>query len=94
MCGFVAYSFLDPKKEGKMLAVYIVGIAIGEVVIFVIVWGAIWLRRRLSSRSVVSRSAHDIEGKGSKEKLEHGQEGNSNQQQREEEVDGEKSSSA
>ncbi|KAJ3534267.1 hypothetical protein NMY22_g7000 [Coprinellus aureogranulatus] len=41
---FYPYSFLDPKEQGKMLAAYIVGIAVGQAIIFVIVWGIIKLR--------------------------------------------------
>jgi hypothetical protein len=46
-----AYSFLDPHKEGAFLAVYIVGIAIGECVIFAIVQGLCIFREWLISRS-------------------------------------------
>ncbi|KIM34877.1 hypothetical protein M413DRAFT_47246, partial [Hebeloma cylindrosporum] len=49
--GIYTYSFLDPKKQGKKLAVYIIGIAIGQVVIFCIVVGILHLRKRLTKRS-------------------------------------------
>ena len=45
-----AYSFLNPKKQGKKLAIYIVGIAIGQVIIFCIVVGILHLRKRLTER--------------------------------------------
>lgn len=44
----LAYSFLDPKKEGKLLAAYIVGIAVGQCIIFSLVTGLIYLREWLS----------------------------------------------
>jgi len=46
----LAYSFLDPKKQGKKLAFYIIGIAVGQVVVFCIVVGILHLRRRFTSR--------------------------------------------
>jgi hypothetical protein len=42
-----AYSFLDPKKQGGLLAAYIVGIAAAGVIIFAIVWGICWVRNRI-----------------------------------------------
>ncbi|KAF5335829.1 hypothetical protein D9611_009658 [Ephemerocybe angulata] len=42
--GFYPYAFLNPKKQGAKLAGYIVGIAVGEAIIFVIVWAIIKLR--------------------------------------------------
>ncbi|KAI5890464.1 uncharacterized protein SCHCODRAFT_01129121 [Schizophyllum commune H4-8] len=48
--GFYTYSFLDPVKQGPYLAAYIVGIAVGEVIIFSIVRGLIILRMRLCQR--------------------------------------------
>ncbi|KAF9524573.1 hypothetical protein CPB83DRAFT_861156 [Crepidotus variabilis] len=46
--GFYTYSFLDPQKEGKTLAAYIVGIAVGQIVIFLIVYGIVSLRQALT----------------------------------------------
>ncbi|KAI9567861.1 hypothetical protein HD554DRAFT_843006 [Boletus coccyginus] len=48
--GFYTYSFLDPSKEGSLLAAYIVGIAVGCCVVFSIVKGVCLLRRRISIR--------------------------------------------
>ncbi|TFK71168.1 hypothetical protein BDN72DRAFT_765518 [Pluteus cervinus] len=49
--GYYTYSFLDPVKEGKLLAGYIIGIAAGECIIFAIVLGATTLRSRLVNRN-------------------------------------------
>ncbi|KAH8822948.1 hypothetical protein DL96DRAFT_1470179 [Flagelloscypha sp. PMI_526] len=47
--GFYTYEFLDPS-EGPILAAYIVGIAVGEVIVFVIVRYVIALREKLVNR--------------------------------------------
>ena len=47
---FKAYNFLNPHKEGKLLAAYIVGIAAGETVIFVIVRYVCVFRERMVLR--------------------------------------------
>lgn len=52
------YSFLDPKKQGNLVAAYIVGIAVGQAVVFSIVWGLIKLRVLLVQR----RSGTEAEG--------------------------------
>ena len=44
------YSFLDPHKQGAFLAAYIVGIAVAEIVIFVLVRYLCILRHRLARR--------------------------------------------
>lgn len=44
----LAYSFLDPHKEGKLLAAYIVGIAVGQCIIFSIITGCIYIREYLT----------------------------------------------
>ncbi|KAF9010296.1 hypothetical protein BDZ89DRAFT_1078235 [Hymenopellis radicata] len=41
------YSFLDPEKEGAFLAAYIAGIAVGEAIVFAIMYGIVRLRMRL-----------------------------------------------
>ncbi|KIY69376.1 hypothetical protein CYLTODRAFT_436173 [Cylindrobasidium torrendii FP15055 ss-10] len=46
--GFYVYDFLDPKKAGNYLAAYIVGIGVAEVIVFVVMWGIIRLRQRLT----------------------------------------------
>ncbi|KAF8152576.1 hypothetical protein B0H34DRAFT_664060 [Crassisporium funariophilum] len=51
--GIYTYSFLDPKKQGKLLAAYIIGIAVGQCIIFLIVTGIIHLRQRVTKRKVV-----------------------------------------
>ncbi|KAF9035183.1 hypothetical protein BJ165DRAFT_1510697 [Panaeolus papilionaceus] len=45
---FYPYSFLNPKKQGKKLAIYIVGIPVGYCIVFCIVFGIIKLRQRLT----------------------------------------------
>ncbi|KAJ3475221.1 hypothetical protein NLI96_g11975 [Meripilus lineatus] len=66
--GFYTYSFLDPVKQGNLLAAYIVGIAAGEVVIFVVVRLVCMLRARLARglrpayrQSVVSEAIDEWE---------------------------------
>jgi len=49
--GFYTYSFLNPHKEHGLLAAYIVGIGVGECIVFSVVWGLCFLRERLSPRS-------------------------------------------
>ncbi|PPQ74633.1 hypothetical protein CVT26_007442 [Gymnopilus dilepis] len=44
------YSFLNPRKEGAKLAAYIVGIAVGQIVIFLLVQGGLVLRQRLTQQ--------------------------------------------
>lgn len=44
------YSFLDPHKQGKKLAAYIVGIAVAEIVIFVLIRYLIIARYKLVKR--------------------------------------------
>jgi len=48
--GFYPYSFLDPKKEGAFLAVYIVGIPVAGAMIFSIVRFICWAKERLLAR--------------------------------------------
>ncbi len=47
----IAYSFLDPGKQGNLLAAYIVGIAVGEIIVFVVVRLLCMLRARLARGS-------------------------------------------
>ena len=53
--GFYTYSFLDPKKQGAMLAAYIVGIAAAAVIIFGIVWCICWVRNKIWTPRGVER---------------------------------------
>lgn len=46
--GFYTYNFLNPAHGAGLLAGYIVGIALASVVIFLLVWGLIWIRRRFT----------------------------------------------
>jgi len=48
--GFYPYGFLNPAKEHARLAGYIVGIAVSQCIIFLLVRGAIVLRQRLVLR--------------------------------------------
>ena len=45
-----AYSFLDPRKEHGFLAIYIVGIAVGEIIVFAIVYGVCFLREKIAGK--------------------------------------------
>ncbi|KAH7334991.1 hypothetical protein B0J17DRAFT_672329 [Rhizoctonia solani] len=53
--GFYTYSFLDPKKQGALLAAYIVGIAAAAVIIFTIVWCICWVRNRIWRRDAAEK---------------------------------------
>ncbi|KAF8970852.1 hypothetical protein BDZ97DRAFT_1724568 [Flammula alnicola] len=57
--GFYTYSFLDPKKEGKKLAAYIIGIAVGQCVIFFVINGTIHLRKRSTARQTSELDEHN-----------------------------------
>lgn len=54
---FQVYTFLDPEIQHWKLAIYITGIAAGEVIIFVLVRYAIVLRTQVLGRS--STSSYD-----------------------------------
>ncbi|KAI2626392.1 hypothetical protein GGS21DRAFT_271677 [Xylaria nigripes] len=43
--GFYTYDFLDPGKQGPLVAAYVFGVAIGICVLFVLSRGLVWLRR-------------------------------------------------
>ncbi|KAF8337141.1 hypothetical protein F5887DRAFT_1106899 [Amanita rubescens] len=47
---FYTYSFLNPKKEGGLLAAYIVGIAVCECVAYGLIYGVIVLRQKFTRR--------------------------------------------
>jgi hypothetical protein len=46
--GFYTYSFLDPGRQGGLVAAYVFGIAVGCLIIFGVVWGIIWLRKYIT----------------------------------------------
>jgi hypothetical protein len=48
--GFYVYSFLDPQIQHALLAAYIVGIAVGECVVFAVVRTIMLLRERYCAR--------------------------------------------
>jgi len=64
--GFYTYDFLDPQIQHAKVAAYIVGIAVGEVIVFVAVHYLIVLRERLVSKStgtptVIGRTSQPID---------------------------------
>jgi len=66
--GFYSYSFLDPKKQHGLLAAYVIGIGVGQCVVFSAVWGMCYLRERFSSRLKRSAASGDVpEGHGHEE---------------------------
>lgn len=60
--GHTAYAFLDPQTQHGKVAAYIVGIAVGEAIIFILVRYAILLRGRIFKFS--SYHDQDIQGAG------------------------------
>ncbi|KAF5344998.1 hypothetical protein D9756_011301 [Leucocoprinus leucothites] len=63
--GFYPYTFLDPKEQGPLLAGYILGIAAGQIIVFVLVRYVIMLRIRVVGEkrpAAVEFNTHDIEG--------------------------------
>ncbi|KXX78153.1 hypothetical protein MMYC01_204260 [Madurella mycetomatis] len=46
--GFYTYSFLDPGKQGGLVAAYVFGIAAGCLLLFGFAWGVIWLRKYIT----------------------------------------------
>jgi hypothetical protein len=64
--GFYPYAFLDPADGSARLAGYIIGILAAAVIIFIIVWGLVWLRRRFTpagkrSAKEPAAATHDVE---------------------------------
>lgn len=61
--GWYPYNFLDYKSIGGRgyVAAYIVGIAVGVVIIFLVAWGLIWVRRW------ITESKMGMEGKFAKQ---------------------------
>ena len=60
--GWYPYGFLDPKDGAGRLAGYICGIPIASLVIFLLVWGIIWIRRRFTGTG--KKSKRDPGGRG------------------------------
>lgn len=58
--GFYPYAFLDPSYGRGRLAGYIIGIAAACVVIFLIVWGLVWIRRRFTGSAKRSKNDHSL----------------------------------
>ena len=57
--GFYVYSFLDPDKGSGKVTGYCFGIFAAILIIFFVVWGLIWVRRRISRSG--KRSRKDLE---------------------------------
>ncbi|KAL0063421.1 hypothetical protein AAF712_009625 [Marasmius tenuissimus] len=62
--GFYPYEFLDPSVYHGRVAMYVAGIVIGEVVIFMVVWGLMKLRERIwpvrkDERAMVEREMRE-----------------------------------
>ncbi|KDQ49594.1 hypothetical protein JAAARDRAFT_42703 [Jaapia argillacea MUCL 33604] len=59
--GFYTYDFLNPEKEGAVLAGYIVGIAVGEIIVFTLTRYLMvfrnWLAARLGKGRIQQRRA-------------------------------------
>ncbi|SPQ18780.1 3336fe03-9d75-4b07-8f89-7c39311b9523 [Thermothielavioides terrestris] len=49
---FYPYDFLDPSKQHGLVAAYVFGIAVGCLIVFGLVWGAIWLRKHITERKL------------------------------------------
>jgi uncharacterized membrane protein len=58
--GFYPYAFLNPSHGGGRLAGYIIGIAVACVIIFLIVWGLVWIRRRWTGPAKRCKNDHEI----------------------------------
>jgi hypothetical protein len=62
--GFYTYSFLDPGPNGEhsgRVTAYCFGIFAAILVIYILSWAAIWLRRRLTGGKI-KRSVYDKDG--------------------------------
>ncbi|KAK4132531.1 hypothetical protein BT67DRAFT_443728 [Trichocladium antarcticum] len=46
--GFYPYDFLDPGRQGGLVAAYVFGIALGCIVVFGLAWAAVWLRKYIT----------------------------------------------
>jgi len=60
--GFYPYAFLDPQHSpGEKLAAYIAGIALGQCVVFLIVYGITALRQSLVDNDELKKGAKVLE---------------------------------
>lgn len=57
--GFYVYNFLDPDTGAGKVTGYCFGIFAAIVVIFFVVWGLIWVRRRVTRQG--KRSRRDVD---------------------------------
>ena len=57
--GFYVYNFLDPDTGAGKVTGYCFGIFAATLVIFFVVWGLIWVRRRLTRPG--KRSPRDVD---------------------------------
>lgn len=53
--GFYVYSFLDPERGSGKVTAYCFGIFAAIVIIYFVVWGLIWIRRRITTPGKKSR---------------------------------------
>ncbi|KAI0895597.1 hypothetical protein F4806DRAFT_88519 [Annulohypoxylon nitens] len=53
--GFYTYDFLDPSKQGSLVAAYVFGIAVASILIFGIVKFVIWARRYVTEEKMGRR---------------------------------------
>lgn len=65
--GFYTYNFLDPANGQGRVAAYCFGNLAAVIIIFIVVWLLIWVRRRLtpagkrSRADILSGRIHDLE---------------------------------
>ncbi|KAF8874991.1 hypothetical protein BD779DRAFT_1564838 [Infundibulicybe gibba] len=59
--GFYTYTFLDPKRQHALLAAYIVGIAVGEIIVFAAAHGLSVLRIHVTRRSAGAHGAVGVQ---------------------------------
>lgn len=60
---FYTYAFLDPANGKGRLVGYVFGILVASIIVFFIVWGLIWIRRKLTglgTKSKRDKSMHSV----------------------------------
>ncbi|KAK4152239.1 hypothetical protein C8A00DRAFT_44687 [Chaetomidium leptoderma] len=62
--GFYPYDFLDPDKQGALVAAYVFGIAVGCIIVFGFAWGAIWLRKYVTETKLGKHGKFANKGHG------------------------------